>query len=475
MKGPPVSLDQRFAEEMGALLGPSFPSEIGLAVSGGGDSMAMLALAHGWARVFGVRLWVVTVNHGFREEAAAEAEMVAAECAVLGWPHASLHWSWDGHGNAMEAAREARVRLIAGWRGRLRHVLMAHTQDDVAETFLMRLARGSGVDGLSKMQARRVVDQPRLGVGALAPMLGEAPAAEGCRYPVIVTADGTAGRDAGVDWWVEGETFEILRPCLAMRRADLRHYVRVLQVPFVDDPSNENPAYARARIRAALPGLSGLGLDVPTLAATAERMARARNALRLQAADAWERIGHEARHRGAATGDLLLERDGFAGLPREVQLRLLAAAIGFVSGTVRRPRAARLEEVLDRVLSGGGGTLGGCEILAERTHIRVFREYAALEAMAGNDDPLWDGRWLLTPEARQKMGPVRLRPLGDAGWQSLSREEREGLTYRAARSLPMVATGAGGARISVAQGTRDILYRPFGKDGLTFAAFLMTH
>ena len=175
MKGLPVSLDQRFAEAMGALLGRSFPSEVGLAVAGGGDSMAMLALAHGWARVFGVRLWMVTINHGFRTEAAAEAEMVAAECALLGWPHATLHWRWDGRGNAMEAAREARLRLIAGWRGHLRHVLVAHTQDDVAETFLMRLARGSGVDGLSAIQARRVVDQPPLAADAFAPMIGEAP------------------------------------------------------------------------------------------------------------------------------------------------------------------------------------------------------------------------------------------------------------------------------------------------------------
>ncbi|MGR3392307.1 MAG: tRNA lysidine(34) synthetase TilS [Sagittula sp.] len=472
MKGLPVSLDQRFAEEMGALLGPSFPSEIGLAVSGGGDSMAMLALAHGWARVFGVRLWVVTINHGFRTEAAAEAEMVAAECALLGWPHATLQWSWDGRGNAMEAAREARLRLIAGWRGHLRHVLVAHTQDDVAETFLMRLARGSGVDGLSAIQARRVVDQPPLAANAFAPMIGEAPSQESCVHP-----DGAVSStgDRRADGPGEDGTFEIVRPCLSMRRAELRHHVRVLKVPFVDDPTNEDPAYARARIRAALPGLADLGLDVPMLAATAERMARARDSLRVQTAAAWDRIGQEGHHRGVPTGDLLLERDGFAGLPREVQLRLLAGGIGFVSGTVRRPRAARLEEVLDRVLSGGGGTLGGCEIVAERTHIRVFREYAALEGLADDDAGLWDGRWMLSPEARRQTGAAGLVPLGDAGWQSLSAEERDGLTYRAARSLPMVANDAGGARISVAQGTRDILYRPFGKQGLTFAAFLMTH
>jgi tRNA(Ile)-lysidine synthase len=77
-------LAQRFAEAMGQLLGPDFPSDLGLAVSGGGDSMAMLYLAHNWTREYGVRLWVVTVDHGLRAESAAEADLVAEECAALG-------------------------------------------------------------------------------------------------------------------------------------------------------------------------------------------------------------------------------------------------------------------------------------------------------------------------------------------------------------------------------------------------------
>ena len=79
-----MSLDRRFAEAMGQVLGPDFPTDIALAVSGGGDSMAMLTLAHNWTRTWGVRLWVVTVDHGLRDESAAEAELVAEECTVLG-------------------------------------------------------------------------------------------------------------------------------------------------------------------------------------------------------------------------------------------------------------------------------------------------------------------------------------------------------------------------------------------------------
>jgi tRNA(Ile)-lysidine synthase len=73
--------------------------------------------------------------------------MVAAECAALGHPHATLRWRWDGQGNLQDAARRARLALIDRWRRGIEHVLMGHTQDDVAETFLMRLARGRGSRG----------------------------------------------------------------------------------------------------------------------------------------------------------------------------------------------------------------------------------------------------------------------------------------------------------------------------------------
>jgi tRNA(Ile)-lysidine synthase len=71
--------------------------------------MAMLALSHDWARHMGVGLWVVTVDHGLRPESAEEAAMVAAECAALGHPHATLRWRWDGQGNLQDAARRARL------------------------------------------------------------------------------------------------------------------------------------------------------------------------------------------------------------------------------------------------------------------------------------------------------------------------------------------------------------------------------
>jgi tRNA(Ile)-lysidine synthetase-like protein len=237
--GAGVDLNRRFAEEMGAFLGPDFPSDIGLAVSGGGDSMAMLHLAAPWARVMGIRLWVATIDHGLRAESAAEAALVAQACTDLGLSHSTLKWDgWDGKGNLQASARAARHDLLGRWRGSVQHIAFGHTEDDQAETVLMRLTRGSGVEGLSGMSARQTISDTAL------PNL-------------------------------DSSAWTLLRPLLPTTRAELRHYLRVLHIPYVDDPTNDDLTYDRVKARKALDILAPLGLTAQTLAQTATRMARA--------------------------------------------------------------------------------------------------------------------------------------------------------------------------------------------------------
>lgn len=410
------SLDQRFAEAMGQLLGPDFPTDIGLAVSGGGDSMAMLYLAHNWTRVWGVRLWVCTVDHGLRPEAASEAAMVARECAALGWPHATIRWTWDGQGNVMDRARQARLEAFNEWHGTLQHVLMAHTEDDVAETFLMRLARGAGADGLAAMEARRTVRFP-LGAPSAALLI------EGERPP-------RAG-------WQRGTGYEVVRPLLGVSRADLRHYLRVLQGPWVDDPTNDNPAYERSRIRLAHESLAALGLGTETLAGAARRMARVGEALAVRALEIWRAHGCEEM----ATGDLRIARDGFAEVERETQMRVLSAALMHVSGAEYSPREAPLEALLDTLLAGGSGTLHGCEAVAEKENIRIFREYAEVaDCRTGVEEgALWDGRWMI--RWQEAFDSCEVRALGHEGWVQAGEKPEGTPPYKSARSLPAVWDG----------------------------------
>lgn len=409
-------LVQRFADAMGQLLGPDFPSDLGLAVSGGGDSMAMLYLAHNWTREYGVRLWVVTIDHGLRPESAAEAEMVAEECAAFGWPHATLRWHWDRAGNVQDAARRARLSLIDQWRGDVRHVLFAHTLDDQAETFLMRLARGSGVDGLSGMQSARSVVPHAISVPTLADkdMSGIAPPRESSQ-----------------------PGYHVLRPCLEMQREELRHFLTALKGRWVDDPSNENRDFERVRVRHLLKLLREEGITSNVLSDTAQRMARARDGLKARLFQAAQSLTSDT-----PLGQVRIDRDGFSALDDETRLRLLTAGLCYAAGAEYRPRAASSEALLQQVLSGGGGTLHGAEVLVEKTHLRIVREYASVQDAVAALDSLWDGGWRLTTLDHALPQGSSVRALGEDGWRQIKDRSGLALPFRAALALPSVWSAA---------------------------------
>ena len=429
---------------MGQLLGPDFPTDLGLAVSGGGDSMAMLHLAAGWARVYGVRLWVVTVDHGLRATSAAEAAMVADECATLGLPHSTLRWDgWDGTGNLQDAARQARRELISRWRGVCRHVLMAHTLDDQAETLLMRLARGSGVDGLAAMAERTRLLVPS---APFQPIRSQA----GPPWPPTLQAE-----------------WEILRPLLDMGRAELRHYLTTLRIPFVDDPTNDDTAYARVRMRRLI---GAEGLDLTTLSATARHMGRAQVALGRRAHDVALRIG---RADPTAPGCVVLDRDGFAQTEGETQLRLLSAALQMVATATYRPRLTALEDALDRVLGGGTATLHGGILVPRGDALWIAREPARVaDLTAQTGEPhVWDGRWTIWGH---DIKGLQVRALGEEGLRQIGELPVPRAPRLVLSSLPAVwdgvrLVGCGPLGFGVAHG---LTHRPPGGD---FPARLLAH
>jgi len=337
---------------------------VGVAVSGGGDSVAALVLA---VEALGAaRVAAVTVDHGLRPEAAAEAAGVAALCARLGVAHDVLRWDeGPAGGNLMGEARAARLRLIGGWaRGRVGAVLLAHTREDQAETLLMRLARGSGVDGLSGMAARREAE--------------------------------------GVLW---------LRPLLGVSRAALRDVLRARGVGWVEDPSNADPRFLRVRARQALSVLEGLGIDAATLAATAGRMQRARTVLEDAAQRALE--DHVAEDRGILRiGAAVLD------LPGETRDRLFAHLLMQLSGSAYRPRL----EDLQRLLAAGRGTLMGCLLRRRGDKLFLGREARAVADLACPAGQVWDGRWRAAGP-----GEAGIRALGQAGLAQLSQQARGGL------------------------------------------------
>jgi len=350
------------------------PGPLGVAVSGGGDSVALMLMAAAWGRSRAVAVRVASVDHGLRPDAAAEAAAVAARAARLGLPADVLTLrDWRGRGNLQAEARGARTRALAGWARRtgLAAVALGHTRDDQAETVLMRLARGSGVDGLAAMTPRT--------------------------------------RRGGV-WW--------LRPLLGEDRAALRRWLRARGETWVEDPSNTDPRFARTRARAALAALAPLGLTPQGLAETADRMGRARTALEAATAALWR----DAASVGPC-GDVRLSLPPLRAAPREIALRAVTAALRLVGGGTYRPRAAASDALLDAALAGrlgGGRTLAGCMVAQFGEALIVVREPAAVGGLQGG---VWDGRWRLTaPPA-----PGEIAALAEPGEASLRRAD-EGWT-----------------------------------------------
>jgi tRNA(Ile)-lysidine synthase len=363
-----------------AALGP-VDHPLGLAVSGGGDSVALLLLALD----AGLQVRAVTVDHGLRPEAAAEAAWVSRLCAGLGVPHDILQWrGWDGSGNLQDQARRARLSLIADWAraAGLGAVALGHTQDDQAETVLMRLARRAGVDGLSAMTGRR--------------------------------------RALGMIW---------LRPLLWVSRDDLRADLRARGQAWIEDPSNDMLRFDRVKARQALAHLAPLGMTPAVLAGVADQMRSARTALDHQTEVAARQI---ARIEG---GDVVMDRTGFQEQPFEIRRRLLVGALGWVGSADYGPRAASVQALLAAIGAGRGGTLSGCRVTLRRTTLRVAREWQAVRGTAAAPGQLWDRRWLVTgPEFKG----LEVRALGEAGLCAVGDWRRSGLPRATLLASPSV-------------------------------------
>ena len=321
--------------------------------------MALMALAAQWG---GGKLSVATVDHGLRSEAATEADLVARTAASLGLPHVILRWQgWSGRGTLQDAARQARRRLLADWAQQemLDAVLLGHTRDDQAETVLMRLARGSGVDGLAGMPAS---------LDAL-----------------------------GLLW---------LRPLLEMVRMDLRDWLVAQGLTWADDPSNDNPDFDRVKARKLRAHLDTLGLTDTRLAETAARMAEARMVLE-GAADA-----AQAQLRQNLHGDILFDANGLDALPADTRHRIFARALCDIASSPYRPRM----KALQAAIAARRATLHGCLSTRSAGSVRITREARSVSGLRTPLGHIWDNRWQITAPAKARPAKgLHIAALGESG------------------------------------------------------------
>ncbi|MEW5964358.1 MAG: tRNA lysidine(34) synthetase TilS [Pseudomonadota bacterium] len=389
------------------------PPLLVLAVSGGVDSMALMHLtAEAVRRAGRGRVLVATVDHGLRPESAAEARFVAEEARRLGLAHMTLVW----HGakpatGIQEAARAARYRLLAeaicSEPAAHKLLVTAHTLDDQAETVLMRLARGSGVEGLSG-----IAEIERLDVDIDPRRLPSAPEGYRPMLPPVTVA----------------------RPLLQVPKARLVATMRARGLSWVEDPSNESPAFERVRIRRARPVLQELGLTSEALARSARRLRSVRAAVAqwtLAALNDPDLVRIDPL--GFVTVSPRVWRDGEGGLAEAVQLRLLAAVVRMVGGLERPLSLSSLEEVAHQISIGWhrtpapsyAVTIGHTKIEQTGDCVSVLRETGRRPPeplmLPPGASALWDNRFLVSVGAGAS-SPLEVRALGESGLRALRAE-----------------------------------------------------
>lgn len=336
-------------------------AHVALAVSGGSDSMALVRLAHEWA-LFppSPRLSILTVDHGLRTAAAAEARRAAGWCVRLGLSHHILTWDGPRPATGIQAsARRIRYGLMTDWcqANGASVLLTAHTRDDQAETVLMRLMRTASIDSI-----------------------------------------------AGIPRHGEWNGTRLFRPLLDHGREALRNHLRKWGQEWIDDPSNDDPQFERVRLRAILPELAASGISPERLAGLAADCAAMASELHRRAA-AW--IVTDADERD---GYCSLPRTGFLTLPPELRIRVLARVIGHYGGgtSPERDELLRLSQAM--ATASSRWTLGGAVIWARKDRFLIGREAARIAAgpvsVPQSGEVLWDRRYRVSAPAGTAILPA---------------------------------------------------------------------
>ncbi len=391
------------ASEAETLFAPlaRFP-RLALAVSGGPDSVALMQTMVRWAeaREAAPQLSVLTVDHGLRPGSREEAEQVGSLASALGLRQAILRWEREEPPatNLQAKARAARYDLMAAYchAQDIPALVTAHTQDDQAETFLMRLGRGSGLDGLA----------------------------------AIPHESAWAG-------------IAIFRPLLDVPKARLVATLEQAGIPFVCDPSNEDPRFERARLRQRADALSALGLTPEALALSARRLRRAREALDAAARD------FLAEHSEVSeAGYALLDHEALAAAPQEIALRAIGHLVAAIGGGETPVQLAKLEKLMAALEAhpDKAHTLGRCRLQAVSGRLGLFREVRGsglpVARLHPGERTLWDNRFRVELGLAAP-GAVTVKALGEQGLRAM-RERSAAVSSMpplAGRALPACFRG----------------------------------
>ena len=363
-------------------------SKIGVAVSGGGDSIALLLLIYKWAQVTKKTILVATVNHNLKPTAKDEANEVSQFCSKLDIQHSVLTWeNWNKKGNVQAAARRARYQLLTNWaiENDISCVALGHNRDDVVENFFIRLSRGSGVDGLSQMLPSFKLDN------------------------VIY-----------------------LRPLIDTSREELRAFLSITKTTWIEDPSNDDTKFHRIRVRKSLSLLDQMGVNAQSVVTASKNLREARQALDV--------------YTGVVANECVTFKDGdivfhvplLLKHPIEIQRRLLLKAILFLTKSEFGPRSSELSNLLTALLKYKPHTLKGFYFFPVGKQMRMSREYKAIEHYVTKPNNVWDHRWFVKGPP---LSNCCIRPLGEKALSGFTNWKSFGIPKYALISSPAVWIG----------------------------------
>lgn len=366
-----------------------------LAVSGGPDSMALLELVTEWCarrRLLTAasvpQIFVATVDHGLRQEAADEATFVAARCAALDLPHSILLWAGQKSKPGLaNNARHARYRLLREHLESVAHhgscaIVTAHTRDDQAETVLMRLARGSGCEGLSAMAPSRAM--------------------------------------------TEGDSVQLVRPLLMFTKSQLAAMLSRRRLTWCEDPSNADDTYERVRVRRAMAAFGSVGLTSAALARTALRMQATRDVLDYADQVFVESVGLSFHHEVFASFDCR----AFERAPLLLRVRLLARLIRRYGGASSAPDLQDVEHLVEQCATTQQVrmTLGGVVVSKGQRTVRLWREPGRLTVkeltIPHGSSSLWDSRFWLSRSGAHTDISICVRPLGASVYRQILKSQK---------------------------------------------------
>ena len=373
---PTAVSDADFARLMAAFHPFEARTSVAVAVSGGGDSMALCLLADRWARQRGGRVLALTVDHGLRPQSAAEAACVGGWLAARGIAHAVLTWQGDKPGNGIQAAaRAARYALLEAWcrEAGILHLLLGHSREDQMETVLLRLGRATGIEGAAGMSAV-----------------------------------------------VEKSHVRLLRPCLGVPRQRLRAVLTAKGQAWVEDPSNNDLRFARVRVRGVLDRLDDDGRAA--LWRAIRGFGRAR--LMLEAATA-AALAEGCRLHPA--GYAVVDAACWRHLPERLAVAVLTRLCTTIGGSLVPPRDSALRDVATALRGAHwriSATLAGCRLIVGDDGLLVCREARHLPAplmLSPGLSARWDGRFQVAVGADALPGgALRLDYLGPTGWAEVA-------------------------------------------------------